>query len=119
MTNGSQIDIVESERLREQERLDTLKTNTERNIVGQFATPGTLALDIVKYALSVREDFSPIRFLDPSIGTGAFLSALLKCDSSNLDCAWGVEIDPEFVESAKNLWNGIPLQIIEGDFTGV
>ena len=117
MTLGIQIDAVESERLREQERLDTLKTATERNIVGQFATPGPLALDIVRYALSVRKNPSPIRFLDPSIGTGAFLSALLKCNSSDLECAWGVEIDRKFVESAKGLWNRVPLQIIEGDFT--
>ena len=41
---------AESTRLAEQKRLDQLKTATERNQWGQFATPPALSLDIAREA---------------------------------------------------------------------
>ncbi len=47
---NSLIDIIERRRLEVQNQLDSLKTQTERNKLGQFATPTVLATDILKYA---------------------------------------------------------------------
>jgi adenine-specific DNA-methyltransferase len=62
---------IEESRQVEQARLDALKTAAERNKWGQFATPTPLALSLAAYAQSFLGEH-PIRFLDPSIGTGSF-----------------------------------------------
>ena len=68
---------IEERRLCEQVRLDSLKTAAERNKWGQFATPPQLALAVLEYARGLwTEDDGPVRFLDPSVGTGSFFSAL-------------------------------------------
>jgi hypothetical protein len=41
------IDVIESSRLQVQKHLDSSKTQAERNKLGQFATPGALAIDIL------------------------------------------------------------------------
>lgn len=61
-----------------QKELDSCKSDRERNILGQYSTPFLLACDIVKYVLSLRNPDDPIRFLEPSIGTGVFYSALTE-----------------------------------------
>jgi adenine-specific DNA-methyltransferase len=47
------IDIIETQRLKIQSQLDVAKTQGERNKLGQFATPTTLAADILEYAKSL------------------------------------------------------------------
>ncbi|MCX6627100.1 MAG: hypothetical protein NTW28_05675, partial [Candidatus Solibacter sp.] len=69
---------IEEHRLIEQERLDSLKSADERNQWGQFATPPSLAVDILQLAQILWRDTEKVRFLDPAIGTGSFYSALLK-----------------------------------------
>ena len=111
------VESIEERRLKEQERLDSLKSAAERNKWGQFATPPELALSIARYARSLIED-TPVRFLDPAIGTGSFYSALNQAfPAQNISAAAGIELDPIFARAAKELWQGRGLNVTEGDFT--
>ncbi len=116
---GTSWEVRERTRLAEQAELDSRKSPSERNALGQFATPSILALEMAKYVKGLwkgRKD--KVRFLDPAIGTGAFYSALLRVVSSSLLwSAEGVEIDPEFAKAAVVLWEGTGLSITVGDFT--
>jgi len=109
----------ERARLAEQAELDSRKSPSERNALGQFATPSALALEMAEYVRVLwtgRKD--RIRFLDPAIGTGAFYSALVRAvPSSLLSSAEGVEIDPAFAKTASAVWEGAGLSITHGDFT--
>lgn len=109
---------TEEYRQAEQVRLDGLKSAAERNRLGQFATPTPLALSLARYAHSLTGEQQPIRFLDPSIGTGAFYSAVLETfPPHSIEAAHGVEIDPLFANAAMNLWAESGLQVALGDFT--
>jgi len=113
---------TETQRLAEQQRLDALKDADERNWWGQFATPPQLALDIAQYARSLWpvETGTPVKFLDPAIGTGSFYSAVRQVFPERLlDCAAGIELDPLFVASARSLWNASGLQVRHADFTSL
>ena len=62
-----------------QRQLDALKTQRDRNVLGQFATPGPLATEVVKSARALLGTPSDkTAFMDPAFGTGAFYSALLE-----------------------------------------
>ena len=64
---------IESDRQDAQTKLDSLKSASERNKMGQYATPFSLAREIVEF---VRDTYftetDKIRFLDPAVGTGCF-----------------------------------------------
>lgn len=109
--------LIEERRQQEQARLDSLKTASERNKWGQFATPPELALSLAQYAYALL-DQAPVRFLDPAIGTGSFLSAVLRAfGSERITAATGIELDPQFAHAAESLWEGQGLHVIKGDFT--
>lgn len=111
-------DRIEEKRLALQAKLDGLKTQGERNRLGQFATPTPLARDILAYGLSLLPKGEPVRFMDPAIGTGSFYSALLACTGTReIASARGFEIDPHYGGPASKLWHGTPLEITMGDFT--
>lgn len=108
---------IEGRRQAEQARLDTLKTAAERNKWGQFATPFELALSLARYAQKTLGQ-GRLRFLDPAIGTGSFYSALSQAvPAKSIEAATGIELDPLFVEVARNLWGKNGLHVVEGDFT--
>jgi hypothetical protein len=109
--------IVEKRRLVEQARLDSLKSASERNKWGQFATPSPLAVSLAQHARTLMGS-ERVRFLDPALGTGAFFSALLGVyEATQIAEASGVELDPLFVDAACALWEGHGLNIVHGDFT--
>ena len=111
------VEIVETRRLQEQARLDSLKTAAERNKWGQFATPPPLSLSIAQYAHTLMGK-APVRFLDPAIGTGSFYSALSQVfPPASITTADGIELDTLFAKSAAGLWGERGLTVIEGDFT--
>ena len=88
---------IESERQAAQEKLDDLNCPTQRNKMGQYATPFSLARNIVEF---VRDRYltviDGIRFLDPAVGAGAFFSALLHAfPETRVEKAVGVEIDSQ------------------------
>ena len=70
------IDQLETKRLALQAVLDGKKTPAARNKLGQFATPTTLARDVLGYGLALLSKGQTVRFFDPAIGTGSFYSAL-------------------------------------------
>src|SRR5215469_390781 len=112
------VHLTEVRRLKEQARLDGLRTSAERNKWGQFATPPELAVSIARYVLAFLEEKTPLRFLDPAVGTGSFFSALTHVvTTGQVAVATGIELDPLVVEKAKSLWESHGLNVIEGDFT--
>jgi len=112
------IDVIEASRLKVQKHLDSAKTPAERNKLGQFATPGALATEILEYARTILPSSQEVRFLDPAFGTGSFYSALLKTfPRSRIASAMGYEIDKHFAERAAELWCDEPLQLSNADFT--
>ncbi len=112
------IDLIEENRLKLQQQLDAVKTQTERNKLGQFATPTLLATDILSYAKTLLPESQPIRFLDPAFGTGAFYSALLRSfPRSQITAAYGYEIDPHYGNDALQFWRDEFLDLKLADFT--
>lgn len=118
MSLSPKIGQLEKERLGLQERLDAAKSQAERNRLGQFATPGLLAEELIQSSLSLLPDKQSIRFLDPAFGSGAFYSALLGlADSGRLEAASGYEIDPHYGAPADELWRDTRLALSVADFT--
>ncbi|HEX9022950.1 MAG TPA: N-6 DNA methylase [Geobacteraceae bacterium] len=112
------IDKIEERRIALQAELDAGKTQAERNRLGQFATPTSLADEILKYASRIIPPDEKVSFLDPAIGTGAFYSALLKVfPERRIEKALGFEIDPHYGEPAKLLWKETNLSLRLADFT--
>lgn len=116
MTNTTE--NLEQQRLALQDALDREKKSAERNKLGQFATPASLARDIVAYGVSLLPAKQNIRFLDPAIGTGAFYSALRCCCSNGrIVEATGFEVDPHYGRPASQLWRHADLCYVLADFT--
>lgn len=114
----SEIAELEEHRLTLQGQLDSKKNQTERNQMGQFATPSELAVDILRYAEAQIGDDERVRFLDPSLGTGSFYSALLKVfPQRRIAAAVGYEIDPHYGVPATDLWEKTGLDLRLCDFT--
>jgi len=108
----------EKQRINIQHRLDSHKEHSERNKLGQFATPPALAEEILKHTHSIFPSNFRVRFLDPAIGTGSFFSALMRVfPESRIEEAVGYEIDPEYATIAKGLFAETPLKVICEDFT--
>ncbi len=104
-----------------QSTLDAERSAADRNRLGQFATPNTLAVEIAHYVKSVsRGRLGAIRFADPAIGTGSFYSAALATfGRERIESAIGVEIDPGFCQAARALWEESGLDVAPGDFTRI
>ncbi|MGH9338274.1 MAG: Eco57I restriction-modification methylase domain-containing protein [Acidobacteriota bacterium] len=113
---------IEARRQAIQAALDSSKSAAERNRLGQFATPNTLAVEIARYVQSVAgRRLKTVRFADPSIGTGSFYSAALAVfgSSRRMERALGVELDPAFCDTARDLWAQTGLHVVQGDFTRI
>ena len=110
---------AEAERIRIQAELDAQRTRRQRNVMGQFATPGPLAVEILRSARELtcgRTD--GLRFMDPAFGTGSFYSALLRAfRRESIDAAYGYEIDPHYGLPASRLWERFGLRLSLSDFT--
>lgn len=109
---------TERARINLQYKLDSKRSQAERNRMGQFATPTSLALDILQYAREILPRSSSVRFLDPAIGTGSFYSALKKVfKNSRIERAMGFEVDPYYGLPSEELWRGSNLELRLEDFT--
>ena len=109
---------LEDQRLTLQRELDARKTQSERNRLGQFATPTVLAFDIFRYASTLLPQTEKVRFLDPAVGTGAFFSALLTAfPRERIAEVLGFEIDSHYGEAASQLWAKSGFTIKLADFT--
>lgn len=117
-TTNTNARSVEAERLALQARLDAQKTQAERNKFGQFATPSSLAKEVLSYAAALMPLTDSVRFLDPALGTGAFYSALIDTvPSERLVSAHGYEIDNHYSEPTALLWKDFGLAVHKSDFT--
>ncbi|MBN1867871.1 Eco57I restriction-modification methylase domain-containing protein [Candidatus Sumerlaeota bacterium] len=112
------LDTIEIQRIALQAGLDARKTQSERNRLGQFATPSALALDILRYSAALFSGEERMRFLDPAVGTGAFFSALRSVfPAERIEEALGFEIDPHYGEPSSQLWEQSGLSLRIADFT--
>jgi hypothetical protein len=110
--------LLEQKRCELQAAIDETKTFSERNRLGQFATPAGLALQIAKLVAQVRGHSDAVRFADPAVGSGSFYSAALAAfGEAGIESAVGVELDEAFAAAAKELWSPSGLRVIQGDFT--
>src|SRR5258706_11557363 len=103
----------------EQQHLDSLSSSQQRNRSGQFSTPFPLAQQLAAYVKTLWDDKQgQIRFLEPSVGTGTFYSALQAAfKTTEISEALGIEIDPLSSAIAHRIWAETGLRIVEGDFT--
>jgi adenine-specific DNA-methyltransferase len=109
---------VDSERLREQARLDNALDAASRNRLGQFATPPALAADLVAAVQPHLSGSEPLRFLEPAVGSGAFVAALLASrPPTGVEHMVGIEKDPRFADVAARLWGAAGLRVLTADFT--
>ena len=112
------IDQLESQRQVLQAELDEKKTQQERNVMGQFSTPITLANDVLKHARNIFPERGKVRFLDPAFGTGSFYSALNNVfPEIRIEAATGYEIDKHYGKPALELWKNTNLNYRLADFT--
>jgi adenine-specific DNA-methyltransferase len=112
------IDLTEARRVVEQVRLEAAQSPARRNRLGQFATPNSLAIEVLKYSKTLLPAREKIRFLDPAIGTGSFYSALLQLfPVKQIESALGYEVDLSYAEIALKLWANTSLIIKSADFT--
>jgi adenine-specific DNA-methyltransferase len=112
---------IEVRRQAIQAALDAGKSAAERNRLGQFETPNTLAIEIASYVQRLADDRLPlIRFADPALGTGSFYSAALTVfGSEKIGSGVGVELDSDFRDAACALWAETGLEVVGGDFTRI
>lgn len=110
---------IEAERQALQSAIDGRRSAAERNRLGQFATPHDLAVEIAEGVRALVGE-RRVRFGDPAIGTGSFFSAAMKVfGRKRIASACGVELDPVFAETARDLWSAAGLEVVTGDFTHV
>ena len=79
-----------------QEAIDEEKDLGERRAMGQFATPYELATEIVAETKRYLPKKTPIRMLEPSMGTGAFVSAAHAILGDRLSHVVGYELNEAF-----------------------
>ena len=112
-----QTDALEAQRLNHQNAIDAARDMSARNRLGQYPTRFDLARVIVRQALEFVPEGTELRFLEPALATGAFFSALrAETPGYALAQANGVEIDPAYVNVARQLWAIDGLQVHGGDF---
>lgn len=107
---------LEKKRIEIQNLIDKKNNIEYRRHEGQFATPFVLAKEITDYALTLI-DSREISFLEPAIGTGAFVSALLDSankSNKNIKKITGIEKDKSFFKAASFLWGN--KCVLNGDF---
>jgi adenine-specific DNA-methyltransferase len=109
-------DLVQAESLREAAtaKEDSKRTQEERNTLGQFSTPVRLAKSILNVSLGLLPKKSSISFLEPSVGSGSFVSAALE-DGSLFSRIDGLDIDKEYLQIANECFgSGCSFEV--GDF---
>ncbi|WP_168397991.1 Eco57I restriction-modification methylase domain-containing protein [Acinetobacter indicus] len=113
---------LNAQRLDLQVFLDAKKSLLERNKLGQFATPSSLATDIIQETFKFVEQKN-IKLLEPSIGTGSFVLSLLDSlpKDLNIDRIIGVEKDPVIGEASRDFYKNLSINLdyIVDDFTSL
>lgn len=110
---------VETARQEAQKTIDAAKTIEDRRRMGQFATPFELASAIVRETRPYLHGEGGLTMLEPSVGTGAFVSAAYAELGRSLKEVFACERDAVFHRAAVCLWGGRRCRIVEGDFTAL
>ena len=110
---------VESGREKRQSEIDAAKSIDYRRRLGQFSTPNEFAKAIAVQTERYLRIPENIKVLEPSMGTGSFVSALFAVMKKRIGSATGYELDQDFYQASVDLWNGWPVKPICGDFTKV
>ena len=113
------VTLTETEEVRErlQEELDASKNIDTRRLLGQFATPPILANEIVETTLPFLSPESGLKILEPSAGTGSFISACLQNFGERVSSVTALEFDRDFFKAGKRLWASFPVEYRNVDFT--
>ncbi len=106
----------EQQRLEVLHQIDRRKGLRNRNERGQFATPATLAQEIVDTALSWFRESDSIDYLEPGFGTSPFFSSLHRIARNRLARAVGFEIDADYANAAEQLYANTCLTLHRQDF---
>ncbi len=109
---------IEKQREFRQLQVDNSKDIDARRKNGQFSTPIEIANEMMGYGLSLLTD-KTVRFLEPAVGTGTFISALLnQCsDLKNINKITGIEVDYDYYSVADELWKSNVINLENEDFT--
>ena len=108
---------IEERRGELQEGLDSSKTRSERNVLGQFSTPFSFAKAILEESKKYFDKIRTVSFLDPAFGTGVFYSTLMQTfPKEAVSKASGIEVDLRYAEPIKEIWQRFPLEIRIADF---
>ena len=108
---------LEGRRYQLQQSLDKEKSQEQRNVLGQFSTPFSLAKDIVGYVLGIDPCLKFQDMIEPACGMGVFFSALQSVMGiERLDGCLGFEIDPHYCSPAVELWKEQGVDIRCADF---
>ncbi len=86
--------------LPEKELAATLN-HTQRTLLGQVFTPFVIAREMARWVTALRP---PAQVLDPALGLGVFLRALLEKPNEPLPHMVGYEIDPDLADQAWQLF---------------
>jgi adenine-specific DNA-methyltransferase len=108
---NEELELMETFRASKQKELDEQRPRSERNRLGQFATPRKLAVEIAQLSKELLSD-EKIDFLEPACGSGVFYSALLQVfGRDSINSADAVEIDQGFALLAKESWSNLGLNV--------
>ncbi len=112
--------LLEQQRQALQSDLDGQKTLEQRNLMGQFSTPFSFAIEVAAHVKGLLPRRSKLQFLDPAFGTGALFSALCEVfPLGRIESALGIEVDEHYAIPAKNLWRQSLLEYRIADFTSL
>ena len=112
----AELQKLEEVRQFEQDSVDSSKSKKDRNKLGQFSTPRTLADELLAFAKQ-NSTSKKIQFFDPAFGMGSFYTALIK-EFGTKTKALGFEIDRDYYSASKKVWSGCDnLTLINTDFT--
>lgn len=115
----TRLDELETERLVQQLIIDGKMGQLERNVLGQFATPTSLATEIIKCTGDYLGSRKEISFLEPACGTGSFIYAVKKEFGDLITNYHGIEINQAIGKVASKLWGDKKTSIEIGDFTTI
>ncbi|MGN0832057.1 MAG: Eco57I restriction-modification methylase domain-containing protein [Kiritimatiellia bacterium] len=109
---------IESRRQERQTELDAGKSIADRRQMGQFATPNGLAKAIAAETLRyLPANKNSLQILEPSMGTGSFVSAAFAVFSDKIARVCGYEFDEAFYKAAGEIWREYPVTATHADFT--
>ncbi len=108
----------EAERFSLQKAIDASKTQLNRNQLGQFSTPFSLAAQISSFSANLTEAGTKKSMLEPACGSGVFFSAFIGQGLTDYSFT-GVEIDSAYASICEDLFSENDVKVITDDFFSV